>query len=97
MILTEDDVKLEIQIERCKVAIDEYFRGQQISIDYVALFKKLEPYPLLFQFAHLIAFKGHDWKDALRWCHDHKAEILAHEENVKAGKIIVNESGPTGG
>lgn len=78
LILTKDDLEREVQIDRCKGAIYEYFNGKALLIDYSALFKKLEPEPLLFQFAHMIAFLKYDWKDALRWVHDHREEIFHH-------------------
>lgn len=36
--------------------------------------------PILFQVAHLccVIDQPMHWKDALRWCHDHKGEILNH-------------------
>lgn len=78
MIYTQDDLKREIQIDRCKAAIAEYFKGQAISVDYKQLYAKLDPHPLLFQFAHCISFLKMNWRDALRFCIERKDEIIMH-------------------
>ena len=75
---------------------------QCIRLDTTALFRQLEPYPLLFQFSHLIAFHKMDWRDALRWVTDHKGQILAYDrgEIDEHGKpklmIIKDEDEQTG-
>lgn len=86
MIYTEVDLQREIQIERCKVMIQEYFREKLITIDYKALYEKLDPYPLLFQFTHLIAFHKMDWKSALLFCVERRGEIIQHELNTQRVK-----------
>lgn len=77
---TEDDIRAERQVQMCMFSLDEYFREQNISIDQRALYEKLQYPPMLFQFAHLIAFHKMDWKDALRWCMCHRGEIIAYHE-----------------
>lgn len=79
-IITEDDLKLEQQIVRCKLGVHEYFREQCIRIDFEALFKKLDPPSLLFQFAHMLAFHKMDWKDALSWVIANKGKILMYAD-----------------
>ncbi len=80
MIITEDDIKREQQAVRCKMAIEEYFKAKQVTIDRRSLYDKLQPEPLLFQFAHMIAYLKVDWKDALRWCMENKNAIMIHAE-----------------
>lgn len=77
-IITEDTLKMETQIIRCKMGVKEYFNAAAIRIDYKGLFKKLDPPCLLFQFAHEIAFKKKDWQEALRWVHDNRGAIMAY-------------------
>lgn len=90
LILTKDDLERETQIDRCQAAILEYFRGQQIFVDHESLFKKLSPEPLLFQFAHMIAFLKYDWKDALRWVMDHRQAIILHAHDQAVIKNGIN-------
>lgn len=82
-LVTQDELKLEAQIEMCKMAVYEYFKGQCITIDYRALFQKLDPPSLLFQFSHMIAFHKMGWKDALMWVVTNRGRILAYSD----GKI----------
>lgn len=88
MIITEDDIALEQQIVRCKMAIEEYFKAQCLSVDTRVLYQKLNPAPMLFQFAHMIAYLKVDWRDALRWCLDNKNAIMIHAE------VDLNEQDP---
>jgi hypothetical protein len=44
--------------------------------------------PILFQLAHLCCFidQPMHWRDALRWCHDHKDEIGFHARRTMIEK-----------
>lgn len=80
MLHTPDSLKLEQQVVRCKLSIHEYFKEQCIRIDYEALFRKLDPPSLLFQFSHMIAFHKKNWKDALIWVTENRGKILAYAD-----------------
>lgn len=81
-VLTEDALKLEAQINRCHAMIREYFNAQGIRIDYRALFQKLDPPPLLFQFCHEIAYLKKDWKDALRSTIEKRDQVMAYANGL---------------
>ncbi len=89
-LFTTEMLEREVQFDRCDAAVREYFSGKQIHVDYAELYTKLTPYPLYFQFAHLISFLKYDWKDALRWCLDHRGEILKHEVDSQNAKHKIN-------
>lgn len=46
--------------------------------------------PILFQLGHLccVIDQPMHWKDALRWCHDHRDEIIEH---ARKSEIIKHE------
>lgn len=74
------DLKLDAQIKRCKIAVKEYFNEQCVRIDEEALWAKLDPPSLLFQFSHMIAFHKMHWQDALAWTVTNKGQIMAYAE-----------------
>lgn len=75
VILTEDDLKREVQGARCVQALREIGVPEKV----LSLFN---PDPLLFQFAHLCVFLEMPWQDAIRWLNDHRGEILNHAEKL---------------
>ena len=83
-IITEDDLKREIQGARCKQALRLADVPERVLGQFNAD-------PLLFQFAHLVVFLEMPWQDAIRWILDHKAEIIQH------AKVDLNEQGSKSG
>ena len=73
-ILSPDDIKLEAQEHRCRLALKILDVPEEIIWKFNG--------PILFQLAHLCCYidEPMQWRDALRWIHDHRGEILAHAE-----------------
>lgn len=78
-ILTEDDLKLEIQGARCREALRVLEVPEHIL-------KQFPSGPLLFQFAHMSVFLEVPWRDALTWVNDHRGEIFNHSKIALAEK-----------
>lgn len=74
-IITEDDLKREIQDERCREALRVMDCPENIVRKYSG--------PLLWQFAHMAVFLEMGWRLALSWVEQNKALIFARAE----GKI----------
>ena len=71
------DPRLGAQILRCRAAL------RILDVPDQVIMQLEETPPLLFQMAHLRAFKEmHDWRDALRWVYDHRWEIYAYADGV---------------
>ncbi len=81
-ILTEDDLKLEIQGARCKEAL------RIVGVPEAELAKHAAG-PILFQWAHMAVFLEVEWRTALNWCKEHKGEILNY------AKVMSEQSNST--
>lgn len=71
-VLTPDDIAHDSQEFRCRAALKILDVPENVIYSLSG--------PLLFQMAHLCAVidEPMHWRDALRWMHDHKGEILEH-------------------